>query len=273
MLGSTICRAIAGTTDLHFTTRGLDNPNKSFGTHHPGFDAYKPDTIHALIHQLSPKEIVNCVGLIKQRPEGKDPVACIKINSLLPHLLAQSAKSINARVITFGTDCIFSGRDGNYGDDSVSDAEDIYGKSKFVGELTEAPGLTIRSSIIGPELGSQLSLFEWFRANKGGTVKGFTGAMYSGLTTLEMGRLVSKLIFEQPELFGRWTVASPTISKFELLEIINNVFKLGIKIIPESDFKCDRSLNGSRFTKETGYAAPSWQTMIQDLKNWLGEAA
>jgi dTDP-4-dehydrorhamnose reductase len=272
MLGSTICRSLARATDLHFTTRGAGKPNNSIGTHHPGLDAHQPEKFLTLVEKLRPNEVVNCIGLIKQRPEGKDPIACIRINSLFPHLVAATAKSAGARVITFGTDCVFSGRDGNYGDDSVSDAEDIYGKSKFVGELTEAPGLTIRSSIIGPELNSQLSLFEWFRANKGGAVKGYTGAMYSGLTTLEMSRLVSKMIFEHPKLFGRWTVASPTISKFELLEVINDIFELNIKIAPESDFKCDRSLDGSRFTRETGYAAPPWRTMIQDLKNWLGEA-
>lgn len=269
MLGSMLSRRLQTSTELFYTGRSQSSPLKVEGTYISSLNADNWEALDRVIDEINPHQIVNCIGLIKQRPEGKDPVRCIKINSLLPHLLAQKASQIGARVITFSTDCVFSGKSGLYTDESISDAEDIYGKSKFLGELTDAPGLTIRSSIIGPELNSSLSLFDWFRSNKNGAVKGYTRAFYSGVTTLEMAKLVEFLIFERPDLFGRWTVASDRISKFELLNIINDEFALKIAIAKDDDFYCDRSLVGDRFTKETKYQIPTWPQMIKDLKEFL----
>jgi len=272
MLGSMLTSYLQDKSTLTFTGRAQKAPLQANGSYVGNCDVDNWPEVARLIDEVKPDQIINCVGLIKQKSEGKDPVRCIQINSLFPHLLAKKAKQANSRVITFSTDCVFSGKAGGYSDSSISDAEDIYGKSKFVGELTEAPGLTIRSSIIGPELNSALSLFDWFRSNKNGNVKGFTRALYSGVTTLEMAKIVSFLIFNRPDLFGRWTVASQTVSKFELLKIINEVFALNVSITPDEQFLCDRSLVGDRFTNETGYNVPSWPEMIQELQKYLAKS-
>lgn len=222
-------------------------------------------SILAAIETVKPDVVVNCIGLIKQLKAAEEWEASVEINSLFPQKLAVACEARNIRLIHFSTDCVFSGQKGMYTENDIPDAMDIYGKTKYLGEVKGHNCLTIRSSIIGRELDTQNGLLEWFIANRGKTVKGYRKAIYSGFTTQEMGNIVRKLIEEHKDLSGVWQVASQPISKFELLNIINDKFKLDIDVVPCDDFFCDRSLDGSQFTNETGYKAPSWESMIESI--------
>ncbi len=218
-----------------------------------------------VLDQERPDAVVNCIGMIKQLSGAKDPITAITLNALFPHQLAQLAGERGARTIHFSTDCVFSGLEGPYRDDAFSDARDLYGRTKYLGEI-DGPGcLTLRSSIIGRELKQKAGLVEWFLSNRGGAVKGFTGALYTGLTTLAMADLVAWLLAERPDLEGMWQVSSEAVNKYELLGIINEVYGLGIAIEPEDEFFCDRRLDSSRFRRETGWRPAPWREMIEQM--------
>ena len=209
--------------------------------------------------------VINCIGIIKQLPSAKDPIPSITINALFPNQLAQLCQTYQAKLIHISTDCVFSGRKGNYTEQDNPDPIDLYGRTKLLGEVTDNNCLTLRTSIIGRELNSQNSLLEWFLSQKGKTVKGYDRAIYTGFTTPTLAQIIEKIILEYPTLTGLWHVSSNPITKYQLLNIINQTFNLGITIEKDESFICDRSLNSDRFRKYTGYSPPSWETMISQL--------
>ena len=178
------------------------------------------------------------------------------------------AQECGARLIHMSTDCIFSGKQGNYREDDFSDAEDLYGRTKFLGELHGQHCVTIRSSIMGLELVRKQSLVEWFLAQTG-TIKGYTKAIYTGLTTQEMSRVIHRILTQQTALYGLWQVASQPISKFALLTLLNKKLERNNMILPDESFCCDRSLNGERFAATTGYQVPDWELMISELSEQI----
>jgi dTDP-4-dehydrorhamnose reductase len=236
------------------------------GRVHEGVDAMNFPSLAGVIREQRPDAVLNCVGLIKQLKESKDSVPSLTINSLLPHRLAEVCAEVGARLVLFSTDCVFSGRRGGYTEADVADAEDLYGRSKYLGEVTDRPQvITLRSSIIGRELGTAHSLVDWFLSQRGGRVKGYRRAIYSGFTTLEMARIVERLLTVDRQLAGLWQVASEPINKYELLRLLREHFKAPVEIEPFDEFTCDRSLNGTRFSAATGYRAPAWPEMIAEL--------
>jgi dTDP-4-dehydrorhamnose reductase len=219
-----------------------------------------------VILNFKPNVLINAVGIVKQRPNSNDVIPSLEINSLLPHRLAIICKQINSRLIHFSTDCVFSGKKGNYLESDKSDADDLYGKSKFLGEVNESDCLTIRSSIIGPELRHHGSLYDWF-LNTSGTVKGYTNAIFTGFTTIEMGKIVDRLINDYPHASGLYHVSSDPINKYDLLMMIKKNLVKNVEIVPYDDFYCDRSLNSIRFRSEFNYLPPNWEIMIKELTN------
>jgi len=215
--------------------------------------------------QAKPEAVINCVGLIKQRDEASDEALTLCVNAEFPHRLAKRCGEAGARLIHFSTDCIFAGTKGNYTESDPSDAADLYGQSKHQGEVADAHSVTLRTSVIGHELGTNLALLDWFLSQRGQAISGFTKAIYSGFTTLEMARIVDRILTQNPALSGVWHVASEPISKFALLQLCRE--KLGWKgvIEPNDEFVCDRSLNADRFNQATGYSPPSWEAMISEL--------
>jgi dTDP-4-dehydrorhamnose reductase len=228
-------------------------------------DVLQDGPLEAAIETADPDVVVNAVGVIKQIDVAKDPVTSISTNALLPHRAATFCKKRGARLIQFSTDCVFAGRKGPYAENAPTDAEDLYGRSKLLGEVSGPGCLTIRSSIVGRELRGRSSLVEWFLSQRGGQATGFTGALYTGLTTNVMSDLVGKLITEYPEVDGIWHVASEPISKYELLQLVNASYKLGITLGRDDKFFCDRRLDGGAFRKRTGFNAPSWDAMIAEM--------
>lgn len=230
-----------------------------------GVDATDFASLERLLADLEPTEVINCIGIVKQRPEAQDAIPSITLNSLLPHRLAVLAGSIGARVIHFSTDCVFSGRKGAYREDDVSDAEDLYGRTKFLGEVAGPSALTLRTSIIGRELYNCASLLEWFLAQEGKTIKGFRRVLYSGVTTNQMAHLVAELIEHHPTLTGLHQVAGPWISKHDLLCLAREAFGLDVEIVPDDTEVSDRTLCGDRFCAATEFVAPSWREMLAEV--------
>lgn len=245
-----------------FERLGLFTDKKVFA----GLDAMDFEQLAHIIRKLNPDAVLNCVGIIKQLKEAKDAVQSITINSLLPHRLAEICAETGSRLVLFSTDCVFSGRRGSYTESDISDAEDIYGRTKYLGEVANAAHvITLRSSIIGREIGSAYSLVDWFLAQKEPRVRGFRRAIYTGFTTIEMARIVERVIDGQRGLHGLWQVASAAITKFDLLHLLRDSYGLGVQIDPADEPVCDRSLIGTRFNDTTGYRPPSWPAMIGEM--------
>jgi dTDP-4-dehydrorhamnose reductase len=230
-----------------------------------GVDVSDFGVVDRLLDEVRPNVLVNCVGVIKQREAAHDSIESITINSLLPHLLAEKCRQIGARVIHFSTDCVFDGEKGAYEESDPSDAKDLYGRTKYLGEISSPGSLTLRSSIIGRELYNNASLVEWFLSQDGKNVKGFAKALYAGLTTIRMSALVKDLILDHPDLSGIYQVSGPRISKYDLLGLIRDAFELDIEIERDDDVDIDRTLVGDRFSTDTGFVAPTWQEMVTEL--------
>ena len=196
----------------------------------------------------------------------EDPIPCLNINALFPHRLAKLCGAAGARLIHLSTDCVFSGKKGNYAETDAPDAEDLYGRSKLLGETTAPRCLTIRTSIIGRELGTQQGLIEWF-LELCWKISGFKKAIFSGLTTAELSRLIASVLEKHPELEGLYHVAADPIDKFELLSLTKEALGVTVDIEPNETFKCDRSLCGEKFRRATAWSAPAWPRMIADLRH------
>ena len=270
MLGHQLWRGLHAQHDTWVTLR---RPVADFAVHNL-FDEAKAiqldditdDTaLERALGQAKPEAVINCVGLIKQRDEASDEALTLRVNAEFPHRLAKRCGEAGARLIHFSTDCIFAGTKGNYTESDPSDAADLYGQSKHQGEVADAHSVTLRTSVIGHELGTNLALLDWFLSQRGQAISGFTKAIYSGFTTLEMARIVDRILTQHTDLSGVWHVASEPISKFGLLQLCRE--KLGWEgvIEPNDEFVCDRSLNADRFNQATGYTPPSWEAMISEL--------
>ena len=270
MLGHQLWRGFHAQHDTWVTLR---RPVADFAAHNLfdeakaiQFDDITDDTaLERALGQAKPEAVINCVGLIKQRDEASDEALTLRVNAEFPHRLAKRCGEAGARLIHFSTDCIFAGTKGNYTESDPSDAADLYGQSKHQGEVADAHSVTLRTSVIGHELGTNLALLDWFLSQRFQAINGYTKAIYSGFTTLEMARIVDRILTQHTDLSGVWHVASEPISKFGLLQLCRE--KLGWEgvIEPNDEFVCDRSLNGDRFNEATGYTPPSWEAMISEL--------
>ena len=223
------------------------------------------DSVIEAMAQVKPDVVVNCIGIIKQHPSAKDPLRSIALNSFFPHRLARLCHVSGARMIHISTDCVFSGRRGNYSEEDLADPVDLYGRSKLLGEVTDPGCLTLRTSMIGRELKGKLGLIEWFFGQKGKKVRGFAGAIYTGFTTPALANLIGDIIENRPELSGMWHVSSDPISKYDLLSLVNQEFELDVEIEMDQIFQCDRSLNSTRFRTATGFKPPSWEAMVNQM--------
>jgi len=230
-----------------------------------GVDVLDQDALAAALAAIKPDMVINCVGLIKQLADANDPLTALPINAMLPHRLARLCQLACARLIHVSTDCIFAGSKGGYLESDTSDAEDLYGKSKFIGELHDLPhAITLRTSIIGHELGSSYALVDWFLAQEG-SIKGFSRAIFSGLPTVELARVMKDFVIPHPQLSGLYHVAAAPIAKLDLLRLVAAQYGKQIDIRPDDSLVIDRSLNGSRFSKATGYVAPAWPELVREM--------
>ena len=217
------------------------------------------------LSELRPDYLVNCVGIIKQRDEARSAIPCILINSLLPHKLAEMAAEWGGRVIHFSTDCVFNGKRGGYTETDDSDADDLYGKSKFLGEVAGENGLTLRTSIIGRELVEHRSLLDWFLSQNRHKVRGFRRVIYSGVTTNYMADVVANIIENYPNLQGLYQVVGDPISKYDLLCLLRDAYQLDIEIESEDQTISDRSMKGDKLLAAIGHRTPPWPELVRQL--------
>ncbi len=230
-----------------------------------GVDVMDTNALSGLIKGLRPAFILNCIGITKRYVTDENVADCISLNAQLPHRLAQYGKPLGIKVFNFSTDCVFDGLQGNYKDGSSTNATDIYGKTKALGEIRYNNTLTLRSSFIGRELDKGSELLEWFLSQKGESVPGFRNAIYSGITTLEMSRVVIDIIKNYPDLHGLYNVSGHRISKYDLLDKVRRTFDVDIDIEVDDVFICDRSLDSSEFRSITSYEPPGWDAMLKEL--------
>ena len=233
-------------------------------------DATAPGTAAALIERTRPDAVVNAIGLVKQLDEASRPVPAITVNALLPHVLADAAARLRARLVHVSTDCVFSGvlpAPRAYTEADAPDPADLYGRSKLLGEVHEPPAVTLRTSIIGRELDRASGLMEWFAGQEGATLNGFTNAIFSGLTTKALARVIDTVITERPDVAGLYHVAADPISKYDLLLRLRDVLGVGCEIVPVDEPRVNRALDGSRFASATGFQAPSWEEMLDEYRS------
>lgn len=269
MLGHQLLKSLASRHEVKVTLRqDLDAYHRYqfFGAanSYAGIDVRSLELLTEVFADFQPQAVINAVGIVKQRPTAKESIPSLEVNSLLPHRLSILCKAVGARLLHMSTDCVFSGRKGNYLESDPADAEDLYGRSKYLGEVHDEHCLTLRTSIIGRELSRKKSLLEWFLA-QAGTVKGFSKAIYTGFTTLEMSRIVENLLVNHPDASGVYQVSSDPINKFELLLLLREKLGHKVEIVADDSFCCDRSLDSTRFREKFSYIPPTWEAMIEEL--------
>lgn len=242
------------------------DPGKLFS----GIDVLNADDLVRVYDAARPDVVVNAVGLIKQLQIAKDPLQTVPINTLLPHRLAALCAATGGRLIHMSTDCVFDGARGGYREEDRADATDLYGLSKYLGEVADKKhAITLRTSIIGRELRSANGLIEWF-LNAGPKVKGYRQAVFSGFPTVVLAEIIRDHVLPRPELQGLFHVSADPINKYELLRLASDVYGLSTEIEPDDALKIDRSLNSDRFRQATGFAPAPWRDMLQHMRELQG---
>lgn len=232
-----------------------------------GIDVENMDSLMHVMGETKPDVVINCIGLVKQLAEVDDPLVVIPINSLFPHRLARLCAVADARFVHMSTDCVFSGSKGMYVDSEYSDAKDLYGLSKFLGEVDYPNAITLRTSIIGHELDGSRSLVDWF-LSQSGPVKGFRKAIFSGLPTVEIARVIRDYVIPHPQLHGSYHVSADPINKFDLLKLVAEIYGKSINIQPDDNLVIDRSLDSTRFRKATGFQPKTWKELVKAMHNF-----
>ena len=270
MIGSTVLRVLSEKKDWEVFGSIRDESLKRFFPESIGermiaeIDLEHSDSIVKLLGQLRPDVIVNCAGLTKHKAKAENPLSSFPINTLMPHQLAGFCKLLDARLIHISTDCVFSGKKGNYTEDDLSDAHDFYGKSKALGEVDYLNTITLRTSTIGHELQSTFGLLDWFLSQEI-ECKGYVRAIFSGLPTVTFAQVIRDVVIPHSQLTGLYHIASKPINKFDLLKLIAKVYGKSIDILPDDQLVIDRSLNATRFEHATGYIAPEWPELIKQM--------
>lgn len=230
-----------------------------------GLDATRPESLVPILDHALPQVVVNCVGIIKQREGQSDSEDMVRVNALFPHLVERECVARGVRLIHLSTDCVFSGDRGGYEESDRPDPVDVYGQSKLLGEVAGPNVLTVRTSMIGRELRGGHSLLEWFLRQPGPDVRGFTRAIFSGLTNIALAREIGRIITDVPGACGLYHVSAAPIAKHSLLEKLASAFARPIRVIPDAAFHCDRSLVSTKYQDATGFIPPDWDAMIGDL--------
>lgn len=273
MLGNAILRYFAACTahevvGIVRSRRSIANfPNEVRGHLAEGGDVEDFDGVVRLFDRHRPSVVINCVGLVKQLDDAKNPLAAIPINSILPHRLAQLCSLSGSRLIHLGTDCVFSGIRGMYAESDVPDAADLYGRTKLLGEVDYPHTLTLRTSIIGHELAGNRSLIDWFLSQQG-TIGGFSRAVFSGFPTVEIARIIDGFVLPQTDLSGIYHLSSASIDKFTLLNLVARIYGKAIRIEDDPTLVINRSLDSTLFKRLTGFQPDDWPTMVQRMHDF-----
>lgn len=267
MLGYSIFSNLSESPELEVfgTVRSLEGLDKYFPTFDKlinNVDVRDFKTLENALDRVTPNVVINCIGLIKQHEVSKQHVEAIEINALLPHKIAQLCDNIGAKLIHFSTDCVFDGKVGNYLENDLPTATDLYGRSKCLGEVDYGNHVTLRTSIIGHELRSSVSLVDWF-LSQSGPVKGFSKAVFSGLPTAYIAKVLEEYVLPNKSLSGLYQLSVEPIDKCSLISMISKIYGKEISIEKFDDFIIDRSLNSDKFRRVTGFTPPSWDYLVK----------
>lgn len=232
-----------------------------------GVDVEQIDALIGVFARIQPNVVINCIGLVKQLAEADDPLLALPINAMLPHRLARLCEAVGARLVHVSTDCVFSGDKGAYLESDTSDARDLYGRSKYLGEVAYPHTITLRTSIIGHELRSAHGLVGWFLSQQG-RCNGYTRAIFSGLPTVALAQIIRDVVIPKRDMSGVFHVAAQPISKYDLLKLIAAVYGKAIDIVPSEAVVINRSLDATRFREATGYVAPTWPLLIETMHKY-----
>jgi len=266
MLGHELVRELSEGRELHYTARDLGLAARAGlpGTVHR-FDVLEHDP-KELIGALRPSAVVNAIGIVKQLPEASLPTLTIAVNSLFPHRLGEACAAADTRLIHVSTDCVFSGVlpiGERYREIDPPDPPDLYGRSKLLGEVQDGAAVTLRTSIVGWELERSSGLLEWLAAQGDATVHGFTRALFSGLTTEQLARVVHRIVDDFPQLSGLFHVASEPITKYDLLCLLRDALGQATEIERRDTPVVNRALDGRQFEQLTGIVVPPWEYMAR----------
>lgn len=246
--------------EVLYTSR---DPNDEAGIY---LDVTNVKRVEEVIELTKPDVIINCIGLLNEQA-NTNLLRAFQVNSLLPHQLAKLAERHNGKLIQISTDCVFSGLEGDYTEDQIPDGTSVYAQSKQLGEIVNDQHLTIRTSIIGPELKEEgIGLFLWFM-NQSGEIKGYEKVLWNGVTTLELAKAIEEMIHHR--VTGLYHLGSrKKVSKYELLMLIQDVFqKNNVKIVRDQDIVLDRTIKSTRTDFE--YIVPSYEEMLISLREWM----
>lgn len=270
MLGNAVFRFFSEDASYEaFGTLRSNANRKHFASHlHgrllSGIDVEKEADLVTLFADIRPDFTINCVGIIKQLSAANDHLAMLSTNAMAPHRLAQICRVANSRLVHLSTDCVFSGAKGGYVEQDFPDADDLYGRTKLLGEVDYPNAITLRTSIIGHELDSSNSLVDWFLSQEG-SVNGYRNAIFSGLPTVEISRIIRDRVLPHENLRGLYHLSAEPINKFDLLKLIAEVYGKKIDVIPSDELVIDRSLVSDRFRRTTGYQPPQWKDLIEQM--------
>lgn len=260
MLGHELYRELRDHHETRVTLRSQSAEPHVFA----GVEVRGNSRIEEVIAQFRPAAVVNCIGIVKQRPESEEAITSIEVNAVLPHRLALACRASGARLVQLSTDCVFSGENGNYREEDRPDPLDVYGRSKLLGEVTGEGALTLRTSMIGIGLHRKTSLVDWFLAQKG-RIQGYRKAIFSGLTTPELARVITMLLEKHPQASGLYNLSAAPIDKYTLLLKLRDRLGKSIDIVPVDEPRIDRSLDSTRFRRVFSYRPPEWDAMLDEL--------
>ena len=271
MLGHELYRELR---EHHETGVTVRQQRKEFSGNHvfAGVEVRGSTRIEEVIAQFRPAAVVNCIGIVKQRPESEEAITSIEVNALLPHRLAIACRAVGARLIQLSTDCVFSGDKGSYREEDHPDPVDVYGRSKLLGEVAGEGALTLRTSMIGLGLYRKTSLVDWFLAQKG-KAQGYRKAVFSGLTTRELSRVIRMVLEKHPQASGLFHLSAAPINKYDLLVKLRERLGKSIEIVPVDEPHIDRSLDSTRFRRVFSYKPPEWDAMLDELAGETRKAA
>ncbi|MAV61411.1 MAG: NAD(P)-dependent oxidoreductase [Gammaproteobacteria bacterium] len=268
MIGNGIFEYFSNKYEVHGTLKRFarDYPIKDHINIIENIDLKKIELIEEVINDLMPNVVINCSGIIKQKSVEYSNDDHIYLNGQVPHMLLKNCQKKDIKLINFSTDCVFDGKKGSYSEEDTPNAIDVYGSSKAMGEISQDGCLTIRTSTIGLEIENKHGLIEWFLDQSGKSISGYDNAIYSGLTINELSRYLEHILINFPKLYGLYNMASEKISKYRLLSILSEKLRYcTIDIEKNTEFYCDRSLDGTLLNSKTGFKVRSWEKMLSDL--------
>lgn len=262
MAGHVLVRYFRQKSDwgVFYTSRDTTDPHALY------LDAGDEAQTDHLLRQVRPDIVINAIGLLNQQAEANESLA-YQINGLLPHHLRKRMDAAGGKLVHISTDCVFSGERGDYTEDDVPDGSTVYAKSKAIGEVRQEPHLTVRTSIIGPEIRSnRIGLFDWFMSRQG-MVKGYTRVYWNGVTTLQLAQSIERMLAAGTSGLVHLT-AEEKVSKYELLQLIQQTFgKTDADLQPDGVLFQDRSLRCTR--EDEALRTVAYRQMLTELYNWM----